>query len=64
MVSPDHNFGWQLKPDIIAINNQDQIIILERRAFQKIMNPAYLASMTSFVPSCSIENLTIIDQCR
>lgn len=64
MVSPDHNFGRQLKPDIIAINDQDQIIILDRRALQKIVYPAYLASMTSSVPSCSIENLAIVDQCR
>lgn len=65
MVSPNHYFGRQLKPDVIAIDDQDQIIILDLLlVVEKIVHPANLARMASLIPSRSIEDLAVVDQCR
>lgn len=65
MVSSNHNFGRQLKPDVIAIDNQDQIIILDLLLIvEKVVYPTNLASMGSLIPSWCFKNLAIIDQCR
>ena len=64
VISSDHNLRWELKPNIISINDQYQIIVLDLRPIaQKVEHAFYLASVTSFVPIVTIERLPIVDQC-
>ena len=65
MISSDHDFWWKLKPHIITINDQYQIIILNLRPIaQKVEDAFYLASVTSLVPIVTIECHPVVDQCR
>ena len=65
MIPPDHDFGRQLEPDVIAIYDQDQIIILDFLLIvEKVVHPTDLAGMASLIPSCSFEDLAVVDECR
>ena len=65
MISSDHDFRRELKPNIVTIDDQYQIIVLDLRPIaQKVEDAFYLASVTSFVPIVTIERFSIVDQCR
>ena len=65
MISPDDDLGRQLEPNIIAVNDQDQIVILDLLlVVEKIVHPVDLASMASLIPSFSFKNLAVVDQGR
>ena len=65
VISSDHYLRRELKPYIITINDQYQIIVLDFRSIaQKVEHAFYLASVTSPVPIVAIERHPIVNQCR
>ena len=65
VVSSDDDFRWQLKPDVVSIDDQHQIIIFNfRLVVQKVEYTSYFASMAALIPILTVEDFAVINQGR
>ncbi len=65
MISSNHNLWRKLEPDIVAVYNQDQIVVLDfRLVAEKVRYPPDLRGMRPFVPIVTMKFFAIIYQCR
>ena len=64
MIPHYQNFWRQLKPHIVAINHQDQIVITYLFGLaEEVVYSFDFTSMTSFIPVIACEDFTKVDKC-